>query len=71
MFITKNKHYLRSFFFFAKRIIVSMFPPTIRPVSNMKTVTIAIPCAWEGKLLNIEGDVEMLLELLVTEWVSI
>ena len=37
----------------------------------MKTVTIAIPCAWEGKLFNIKGDVEMLLELLVTEWVSI
>ena len=47
-----------------------MFPMTIMALSNIKAVTIALPCALDGVSV-IVGDVEVLVELLVTELFSI
>ena len=43
---------------------------TIIALSNRKTVTTAIPCSLDGVSV-IVGDVEVLVELLVTELFSI
>ena len=47
-----------------------MFPMTIMALSNIKAVTTAVPCALDGVYV-IVGDVEVLVELLVTELFSI
>ena len=47
-----------------------MFPMTIMALSNIKMVTTAPPCALDGVSI-IVGNVEVLVELLVTELFSI
>ena len=59
MFITRSKLFLRSFFFIAKKAIVSKFPATINTASNTKALHSAIPSARGGTSIEDKDGTEL------------